>query len=241
MGLQTGACWVNVCNSVFLTVVAFAYPAVSSAQSIIQSESTHVTLVSFSDSAGRTTLTASVTTLQGGGVPGGTIQFVDEATLAVLGWADVAKPSIMVDHLPPGQHRFRADYSGTMNYLPLMVQPSQSVVLVQNVRRAPDVSVSSSDNPCALGALVTLTAVISSPDGPPRGAVTFRDGTQVLAAHVGLDRAGTASFTTSALLDGARAITAEYEGDGTYAPAASRRLLQDVGVRIQSSQLQRVE
>ncbi|MEH2475819.1 hypothetical protein V1281_003006 [Nitrobacteraceae bacterium AZCC 2161] len=188
------------------------------------------------------TLTASVITLQGGGVPGGTIQFIDETTLAVLGWADVTKPSIVVDHLPPGQHRFRADYSGTMNYLPLMVQPSQSAVLVQNVRGTPDVSVSSSDNPCAPGALVTLTALISSPDGPPTGAVTFRDGTQVLAAHIGLDRAGMASFTTSALSDGARAITAEYEGDGTHAPAASRRLLQDVGdVRMQSSQLRRVD
>jgi hypothetical protein len=198
--------------------------------------------VSSSDSAGRTTLTASVITLQGGGVPGGTIQFIDEVTLAVLGWADVTKPSIVVDHLLPGQHRFRADYSGTMNYLPLMVQPSQSAVLVQNVRGAPDVSVSSSDNPCAPGALVTLTAVISSPDGLPTGAVTFRDGTHILAAHVGLDRAGTASFTTSALSDGARAITAEYEGDATHAPAVSRRLLQDVGdVRMQSSQLLRVE
>jgi hypothetical protein len=218
---------------VFVTVVVCASPSFSSAQSIIQSESTRVTLQASSDAAGCVTLRASVTTGQGGGVPGGTLQFIDEATLVVLGWADVAKASIVVEHLPPGQHRFRADYSGTLDFLPVVMQPSQSALLVQHVRGAPEVSVSSSDNPSAPGAPITLTAAISSREGQPTGGVTFRDGPHILAAHVGLNRAGTASFTTSALANGARAIFAEYEGDGTHAPAASPPLRQEVGEVLQ--------
>jgi hypothetical protein len=127
---------------------------------------------------------------------------------------------------------------GTSNYLPVVVQPSQSAVVVEIIRGTPAVAVSSSENPCPSGAVVTLTAAIASGDGVPKGAVTFRDGEQILAAHVGLDRAGMASFTTSALADGARWITAEYEGDAVHAPAASARLTVDVGVaRLRSSQL----
>jgi hypothetical protein len=210
----------------------------SNAQSIIASDLTRTTLASSIDSAGRITLTATVVTERGGGVPGGTVRFVDETNLTLLGWADVASPSVTVDHLSEGLHRFRASYGGTADFLPVMVQPSQSTILVHTTRAAPGVLVSSSDNPSASGAVVTLTATITGRGGIPKGAVTFRDGDHVLAAHVGLDRAGAASFTTSALADGARKITAEYEGDAMHASAASSALVQDVGMaRIRSSQL----
>lgn len=223
-------------------VVALACPAVSSAQSIVESELTRTVLTSSVDAAGHTTLTASVTAAHGGGIPGGIVRFIDETTLSLLGWADVSQPSIVIDHLPDGQHRFRAAYSGTASFLPVMIQPSQSGVLVQTIRAVPNVSVSSSDNPCASGAVVTLTAAIAVRDGMPTGAVTFRDGERVLAAHVGLDHAGTASFTTSALADGKRMITAEYEGDASHVRVLSRQLVQDVGTpRVQSSQLENAD
>lgn len=228
----------NNFHLVVVTAVALASPATARAQSIIHSELTRTTLASSIDATGRTTLTASVTSERGGGVPGGIVRFVDETTLTVLGWVDVAHPSLVVERLPPGPHRFRADYMGTSNYLPVVVQPSQSAVATQIIRGTPAVAVSSSDNPCVPGAVVTLTAAIASRDGVPKGAVTFRDGEQILAAHVGLDRAGMASFTTSALAVGARWITAEYEGDTTHAPVTSSRLTLDVGVAHQrSSQL----
>jgi hypothetical protein len=229
---------VNNFHLVVVTAVMLASPAAARAQFIIHSELTRTTLVASIDVAGRTTLTASVTSERGGGVPGGIVRFVDETTLMVLGWVDVAHPSLVVQRLPPGPHRFRADYMGTSNYLPVVVQPSQSAVVEETIRVMPAVALSSSENPCPSGAVVTLTAAIASGDGVPKGAVTFRDGEQILAAHVGLDRAGMASFTTSALADGARWITAEYEGDAVHAPAASARLTVDVGVaRLRSSQL----
>ncbi|MDB5653876.1 MAG: hypothetical protein JWQ94_1489 [Tardiphaga sp.] len=223
-------------NLVVATCVVFASLSICSAQSIIQSVSSRVALSSASDHDGRITLQASVTSEQGGAVPGGTIQFIDETTLQVLGWADVAAPVIVIDRLAPGPHRFRADYSGTMAFLPLVVQPGQSDALLTVVREQSVVTLSSSDNPCAPGALVTLTAMVVSRAAAPTGTVTFRDGPTLLA-QVGLDQAGTASFTTSALAEGARAIVAEYDGDGSHAPAASARLHQDVGHLFQSSEL----
>lgn len=207
----------------------------ASAQSVILSEPTRVTLAVVSAADGHVTLTATVTAEQGGGVPGGTIQFIDDGTLAVLGWADVASPSIVLDHLAAGRHQIHADYSGSADYLPMLLQPSRSAALIHDVPAPPMVSVSSSDNPSAPGQLVTLTAVVSPDAG---GMVTFRDGSHVIAAHVGLDRTGAASFTTSTLPDGPRAITVQYEGDAAHAPAVSPRLVQDVGaIRILSSQL----
>jgi hypothetical protein len=211
------------------------------AQSMIIEASTIVTLTSSASPAGAgngITLTAAVNTTRGGGVPGGTIQFIDETTLAVLGWADVSTPSITVNNLTTGRHLIRADYSGTTDFLPLVIQPSQSELLPLTILVKPDVTLSSSPDLSGLGQLVTLTAMVTSKIGTPKGTVTFRDGRSVIAAHVGLDHGGIASFTTSALTDGLRAIIAVYEGDGEHASAVSQRLLLDAGtVRISSTLL----
>lgn len=214
--------------------VALLMPAVASAQSVIIAESALVTLTSSSNPAtagDSLTLSAAVTTPQGGGVPGGSIQFIDETTLAVLGWADAASPSIVVRALPPGRHAIRADYSGTQDYLPLIVQPAQSAALQLSVLAKPRVLLSSSQNPIAPGELVTLTVTVSGKTAA-KGFVTLRDGDAVIAAHVALDSAGTARFTTSALAPGWRALTASYEGDAEHAPTKSAPLDQSVGVAL---------
>ena len=87
-------------NSLHLVVVAavvLACPTAIPAQSIVQSELTATTLTSSTDATGRVTLAASVATLAGSGVPGGTIRFIDETSLLLLGWADVAHPSIVIE------------------------------------------------------------------------------------------------------------------------------------------------
>ncbi|NVN84661.1 MAG: Ig-like domain repeat protein [Rhodopseudomonas sp.] len=219
-------------KAVLAIVLLVPFAGAAPAQSVILTEPTVVALDSAADAAGGFSLTAHVTTRQGAGVPGGSIQFIDETTLNVLGWAEAASPSITVASLPAGPHVIRADYRGTDAFLPLIVEPSQSEPLILNVLSKPAVTLSSSQNPSAPGQLVTLTAKVSGEAGAAIGAVTFRDGSAVLAAHVALDSCGTASFTTSALHDGLRAITAEYEGDGDHAPAVSMRLEQDVGLAL---------
>jgi hypothetical protein len=219
--------------AILLAVVSVLFSVdAACAQSTVIDEPTSVTLISSANPGGGgngTTFTARVVTADGGGVPGGTIQFVDETTMTVLGWADVATPAITVKNLTTGRHLIRAEYSGTTEFQPLVFQPSQSEALTQIELVTPDVSVSSSQNPSVPGQLVTLTAMVKSHVGTPRGTVTFSDGRSVIAAHVGLDRSGTASFTTSALNDGVRGIVAVYEGDGEHAAAVSPRLVQDVG------------
>jgi len=210
-----------------LVAVSLLWPfaGTACAQSTVLSESTRVTVTSSALASGGVELTALVTTAQGAGVPGGSIQFIDETSLQVLGWAEAARPSIVVAGLPVGRHAIRADYRGTDAFLPLIVEPSQSAPLILNVLARPAVTLSTLQNPCAPGELVTLIATVA---GAPGGAVTFRDGATVLAAHVALDRNGTASFTSSSLAEGGRALVAEYEGDGEHQAAVSAPLLLQV-------------
>lgn len=220
-----------LCSVAALIAPTFPVADNAHAQSAIFSSSTDVRLTTSAlpgGADGPVTFTASVTTDRGGGVPGGPLQFIDETTMMVLGWADVAHPSVTVDHLAPGLHVVRADYGGSTDFLPAVFQPGRSAALKLNVLKAPEVNVTSSQNPSMPGDVVTLTAAVMDTSG---GAVTFRDGDHVLATHVGLDRAGTASFTTSALADGPRNIVAEYEGDMAHAPAVSPPLTQRVGDR----------
>jgi hypothetical protein len=205
------------------------------AQSVVLSETTLVTLTSSASavSVGEpVTLTASVTTPQGGAVPGGTVQFIDQSTLNVLGWADAANPSIEVGKLPPGRHAIRADYSGTDAFLPLVVQPSQSAALELMVQAVPQLVLTSSRNPSTSGDLVTLTVKVSGEGAIPTGTVTFRAGDTILAAGIALDSFGVASFITSALPEGAFPIDVAYHGDAIHAPTASPALDQIVASTV---------
>ncbi|ABD87097.1 Ig-like domain-containing protein [Rhodopseudomonas palustris] len=223
------------CLALLVVPLLLISGAAVNAQSIIIAETTLVTLTSSANPATADepfTLTAAVTTPQGGGVPGGSIQFIDETTLAVLGWADVASPRIIVRDLPPGRHAIRADYSGSQDYLPLIVQPGQSAPLQLSVLAKPRVLLSSSQNPISPGEVVTLCVTVTGKTAAAKGFVTLRDGDAVLAAHLALDSSGTARFTTSALAPGWRALTASYEGDAEHAPTLSMPLDQSVGVAL---------
>jgi Big-like domain-containing protein len=176
---------------------------------------------------GAVTFTARVAADRSG-VPGGSIDFFDEATMVCLGRADVTSPSITVANLAPGAHPIRAYYTGTTAFLPFVALPSFSAILIQTVQAQPRLEVSTSQNPSGPGATLTLLAIVSAESGTPTGTVTFRDGDRILAAKVMLDRSGRASFVTSALSDGAHAISAEYEGDALFARVVAT-VRQDVG------------
>jgi hypothetical protein len=208
----------------FAVLLLIAGSAAGRAQSVILSETTLVTLTSSTHTVAagqKVRLTASVTTPQGGAVPGGTVQFIDLSTLKVLGWADAARPTIEVSDLPPGRRAIRADYSGTDAFLPLVVQPSQSPPLQLMVQAVPQLVLASSHNPSRPGELVTLTVKLSAPSAIPTGRVTFSAGDAVIAADVALDSLGIASFITSALPEGRCPIKVAYHGDAIHAPVTS--------------------
>jgi streptogramin lyase len=84
-----------------------------------------------------------------------------------------------------------------------------------------------------VGQQMTLTATVASAKSggpPPTGTVTFLDGTKVLAVGtIGLV-GGTAQATiiVPALQGGPNSITAEYNGDLTYAPSTSAPMIVDI-------------
>jgi hypothetical protein len=177
-------------------------------------------------------LIASVSMEDGGEVPGGTLEFIDEGQKRVIGRTTVAVPWIALHHLAGGQHSFRVRYSGVQKYFPFVIEPSISATVTYTVRSVPSVLISSSQNPSSPGQAVTLTVAVKSQDGTPKGDVTIRDVTidSVLAERVTLDSNGTASFTTSALEQGSRTIVASYSGDGKNASAVSTQLIQTIAV-----------
>ncbi|RED31782.1 Ig-like domain-containing protein [Rhodopseudomonas thermotolerans] len=197
-------------------------PAVAQVEVVSETTATRLEVAALPSSPGRFLLSATVTTGFGHGVADGRIVFYDLTTSTVLGWTDAGRPSLTVERLAPGRHLLRADYAGSASRLPLIVLPSQSAEVALDVRATPRLILSSSHRAPPPGAVVTLTAAVTGAQGVPSGAVSFRDGERVIAAHVPLDRTGLATFTTSALDDGIGGILVVYDGDGRYEPASAR-------------------
>ena len=84
--------------------------------------------------------------------------------------------------------------------------------------------VTASPNPSLDAQSVTLTASVqpvAPATGMPTGAVTFFDGTTILAGGLGLNATGQASFSTSSMAPGTHSITASYTGDVNFVSSAS--------------------
>jgi hypothetical protein len=116
----------------------------------------------------------------------------------------------------------RADIAVSSNVSNLGIDPSYSgvnILLGIGQLAASTVSLTSSANPSTYGKNVTFTASISGNSGAATGRVTFYDGTTVLGIRT--LSGGQASFTTSLLPSGVRAIRAYYGGNGAYSPASN--------------------
>ena len=170
------------------------------------------------------TLTATVTSLSGGGTPTGSVTFMDGST--TLGTATITggAATFAASALAVGDHSITAVYSGDANFA-----ASTSATLTETVAQAATTtSVFSSENPSNYGDSVTLTAeVVSSYGGvAPTGSITFMDGDTTLGT-VTINNL-TATFTTAALTVGDHSITAVYSGDTNFAASTSATLTQTV-------------
>ena len=88
---------------------------------------------------------------------------------------------------------------------------------------APSVSFTMSPNPAFALSTVTLTPTVTSPSGTPAGFVVFRaDGDVIGVTAVGSST--TSAFPTAGLHN----IQASYGGDGSFPPATSATLVEDV-------------
>ena len=90
-------------------------------------------------------------------------------------------------------------------------------------------SLASSRNPSFVGQSVTFTATVAGGAGTPTGSVAFRNDGNVIAGCSAVTlSAGSALCVTTGLLRGARSITAQYAGSGTYNLSNSGALSQTV-------------
>jgi predicted secreted protein len=136
----------------------------------------------------------------------GSVQFLDGAT--VLGTVTLSGGSatFATSSLAQGTHSITAVYSGDANDT-----ASTSAVLSQGVKLITGLGVTLNPNPAAVGQTVVITGTLNP---AATGTVQFLDGSTVLAT-VTLS-AGTVSYSTSALAQGAHSITLIYSGDTNY-------------------------
>lgn len=170
-------------------------------------------------------LTASVSPSGGGGgVPSGTITFMDGS--AVLGKATLDSTgagTLTTSALAVGSHPISAVYAGSTNYL-----SSTSGTVTQSVsKNSVSVALTSVPNPSTFGQAVTFTVQVlpSSPGGAPgtatpTGTITFNDGSLVLGTST-LDSSGFATFTVNTLTPGSHTITVVYGGDANFSKGSS--------------------
>jgi hypothetical protein len=185
---------------------------------------TTTTLVSSNPtaSAGATIqLTATVAidgTASSDGAITGSVTFSEGST--TLGTAQVnasGVASIPVSTLPVGSDRITATYSGNTNYA------SSNSSLIQSIASTATTTVLTAGGTSSLsGEPLTLTASVSSPTGIPTGHVIFHDATTNTDIGQGtLNAQGVAVLSTSSLPLGSNALTAVYQGDGSYTSSSA--------------------
>ena len=121
--------------------------------------------------------------------------------------------------LTGGTHSLTATYDGDGNYA-----SSSSAPLIQTIDAgSAALTLASSAGTITFKNPVTFTASLPA---TATGNVTFLDGDTLLGTAAA--NGGTATFTTSALSAGSRAITAVYEGDANFSGSTSPTLTQTV-------------
>ena len=169
-----------------------------------------------------TTITYTATVTSGVGVPTGTVVFQDGATLIATASLSNGTATVSLSDLTVGSHALTASYNGSVD-----VAASTSAALTEVVNPAPtSVAIASSPNPSGVGDTVSLTATVTSTAGIPTGSVTFRDGTAVVGTATLAN--GSGGVSTSTLSGGDHQLTANYEGDATFATSVSAPVTQTV-------------
>jgi hypothetical protein len=179
------------------------------------------------------TLTATTLGLKPTVHPGGKLTFYDGTTS--LGTFTLAKgvATLTTSALAIGTHNLTCVYDGNKRYA-----GSDCNVVPYVVYAPAEVALTATPGIVFIGNPVTLSAAVSSNYATPTGMVTFLDGANPLgtiplaATATGTSSAG---LTTTTLALGTHTITANYSGDGTFAPATSPPvtvIVEDLGFTI---------
>jgi uncharacterized protein (TIGR03437 family) len=159
------------------------------------------------------TFTATVNTASG--TPTGTVTFKDGAATIGSGTLNASRQAAFTaTALSTGSHSITAVYAGDANF-----DGSTSAAVAQVTNKAATTTTLTAGGSVSAGASATFSATVTSTAGTPTGAVTFRDGSNIIAT-VAVSAAGTAS-ASQALYAGAHQLTASYSGDANYAASTS--------------------
>ena len=176
-----------------------------------------------------TTVSASA---PGSGVPTGTVQLLDGATVIATATLDGAgAATFVVTTLSVGSHSLSIAYAGDTGF-----NPAASSTLVQQINQASTGTVLTASSPTTvLGETLTVTATVTPVDpagGVPTGTVAFYNGA-TLVDTVPLDASGVARLTwplrgVIPLFPGTYSITAVYSGDPGFSGSTSPALTHTV-------------
>jgi hypothetical protein len=181
------------------------------------------------------TFSATVTaTAPGGGVPTGTVTFLEGATTLGTGTLAGGTAKLTIGTLSTASHTVTASYGGDTNFTG-SDDTASATPLVQVVNQASSkTTVTSGQNPYDPQQTATFTATVAgvapSTAGTPSGTVNFTlDGSPITANPVALS-GGKATFTASGLSAGNHTVTAGYSGDTNYTTSTSANFVQSVAI-----------
>ncbi len=231
-------------TAVYVGDTGFATSTSTAVSQVVNQASSSTALVSSANpsvSGESVTFTATVTAASPAtGIPTGTVNFLDGATVIGTGTLDgtgVATFSTSSLDVAGSPHSITAVYVGDTNFT-----TSTSPAVSQVVNQASTTTTLTSDtNPSVSGETVTFTATVAATSpgtGTPTGTVNFLDGATVLGTGT-LDGTGVATFSTSALdvAGSPHSITAVYVGDTDFATSTSTAVSQAVNQAATSTQL----
>jgi hypothetical protein len=158
-----------------------------------------------------------------GGLPTGTVQFLDGTTVLGTGGLSNGVASFTTATLSVGTHVIKAAYLGDPKDGANTSAPLSFVVKAATTA----VTVVPSQNPSNFGQPLTLYISVTGNGAVPSGSVTIYDGTTALQSTA-LNSTGFASFTTSSLADGSHTLTVVYSGDANDLPGTSAPLTVNV-------------
>lgn len=199
-------------------------PSTSNTLSQVVSRATTATTLasSVNPSASGQSVTFIATVSSPGVTPTGSVTFENGSTvLATVGLTN-GSATYTTSKLPLGSNKIGAVYGGDSSN-----NGSTATLLNQVVLRPTTTALTSSLNPSTFGQAVLFTASVTSGIGaPPAGeTVVFKQGSTVLGTGT-LGSSGTATFSTSTLGAGTKAVTAVYSGDSTFATSTSKAVSQ---------------
>jgi hypothetical protein len=155
--------------------------------------------------------TATVASSIGAPPDGETVTFKQGANVLGTGLVSGGTASFSTSTLGVGTKLVTAVYGGDSDFVASTSKAASQVI----GKAATTIALVSSQNPASFGQSITFTATVTPQfSGIPTGTVTFLDGAKVLKT-VPLS-AGSASFTTSTLAQGAHNITAKYNASTSF-------------------------